>query len=208
MDRYRRAFRQKVIPRYYRGSLHVASFVGIQSGAVILVGSKVHWNWEAVLIVGLSLAYATTFTYFLHRFLLHRKVPGLGWAHKMHHWHHTFYQSNSMEYEELDDVYMLLMPPWIQILYYLLYLPALALVAGLVFGSEVTLPIVFGLTLWYGIYELVHWMEHLPSGTGPLRFRPFQRLRAHHAIHHSSLKDKANFGIVEPSWDYILGTKK
>ncbi len=208
MDRYRKAFRQKVIPSYYRGALHVAAFAVIQFVAVVVVASQVVWSLKAVFIIAMALAYATTFTYFLHRFFLHRKIPGLAWAHKMHHWHHTFYQSRAMEYDTLDDVYMLLMPPWIQLLYYIVYLPLLTIVAGLIFGNEVMVPFVLGLTLWYGIYELVHWMEHLPPGKGPLRFSLFCKLREHHVIHHSRLKDEANFGIVEPSWDYVFGTKK
>ncbi len=208
MERYRKAFRQKVIPRYYRGSLHVAAFAVIQLVALVVVAARVRWSLEAIIIIGMALTYATTFTYFLHRFLLHRKIPGFGWAHKMHHWHHTFYQSHAMEYDTLDDVYMLLMPPWIQLFYYVVYLPVLTLATGLIFGSEVIVPFIFGLTLWYGIYELIHWMEHLPPGRGLLRHSLFRWLRNHHVIHHSRLKDEANFGIVEPSWDYVFGTKK
>lgn len=208
MERYRKAFRQKVIPWYYRGALHVTLFSVIQLAAIIYTGLHINWSVNAFLIIAGSLGYATTFTYFLHRFLLHRPVTGLKWAHKMHHWHHTFYQSRYMEYDSLDDVYMLLMPPWIQIFYYAVYLPLLTLLVGLVFSGEVVLPFIFGLTMWYGIYELVHWMEHLPSSHMAMKIPFMRQLREHHIIHHSKLKDEANFGIVEPSWDYIFGTKK
>ena len=207
MDRYRNAFRKKVIPWYYRGQVHVAIFSIIQLSAILIIGSRIDWKISSLLVVLLALGYATTFTYFLHRFLLHRKLPGLGWAFKMHHWHHTFYQAHRMEYDHLDDVYMLLLPPWIQVFYYAVYLPGLVLVAELFLPHHLILPFVFGLTLWYGIYELVHWIEHLPVSHWSMKLPFMKSARQSHAVHHSKLKDVANFGIVEPSWDYILKTK-
>lgn len=207
MERYRNAFRKKVIPWYYRGQLHVAIFSIIQLSAILVIGSRIEWKISSLLVVLLALGYATTFTYFLHRFLLHQKTPGFEWAFKMHHWHHTFYQSHRMEYDHLDDVYMLLMPPWIQIFYFVVYLPGLVLVAELFLPHDLILPFAFGLTLWYGIYELVHWIEHLPATHWSMRLPFMKSARQSHAIHHSKLKDVANFGIVEPSWDYIFKTK-
>ena len=208
MNKYRTAFRKKVIPKYYKGSLHVALFSLIQVTAIIFLGVKLTWNLTTIFVILGALIYATTFTYFLHRFLLHKKVPGFHWAHKMHHWHHTFYQSQEMEYDELDDVYMLLMPPWIQVFYYAVYLPFLTLIVGSLISIKFVLPFVFGLTLWYGIYELVHWMEHLPVQHMCMKLPFMKTMRRNHQVHHSKLKDEANFGIVEPSWDYLFGTQR
>jgi hypothetical protein len=207
MERYRNAFRKKIIPWYYRGQFHVAIFSIIQIGAIFFIGSRLEWRISTFLVIFLALAYATTFTYFLHRFLLHHKLPGFGWAFKMHHWHHTFYQAHRMEYDHIDDVYMLLMPPWIQVFYYAVYLPGLILFAELFLPHYLILPFAFGLTLWYGIYELVHWIEHLPATHWLMKIPYMKSARQSHAIHHSKLKDVANFGIVEPSWDYIFKTK-
>jgi sterol desaturase/sphingolipid hydroxylase (fatty acid hydroxylase superfamily) len=55
---------------------------------------------------------------------------------------------------------------------------------------------------------LVHWIEHLPKNHITMKLPYMKWLREHHIVHHSRLKDEANFGIVEPSWDYIFGTKK
>lgn len=207
MERYRKAFRHKVIPSYYKGSLHVLIFSMLELAAIILIGQMIEWNIYSPLYILGSLIYATTFTYFLHRFMLHRPVTGFKWAYKMHHWHHTFYKATHMEYDNLDDVYMLLMPPWLQLFYYAIYLPLLVLVLLLVFPEFIVMHFVFGFTLWYGIYELVHWIEHLSPAHILMQNKISQWLRQHHIVHHSKLKDKANFGIVEPSWDYILRTK-
>ena len=207
MERYRKAFRQKVIPSYYSGFLHVVVFTFLEILAICVFAWKVEWSVYSVFYVLISLVYATTFTYFLHRYLLHRPVRGLKWAHKMHHWHHTFYQSTNMEYEGLNDLYMLLMPPWLQIFYYAIYLPGLVLLLSAFFPEVFVMHFAFSLTIWYGIYEFVHWIEHLPLSHPIMQNRLSKWLRRHHIVHHSKLKDQANFGIVEPSWDYILKTK-
>lgn len=207
MQRYRQAFRKKVIPKYYRGLHHVLIFSLLMILATAYFASQIQWHAYSALYILASLGYATTFTYFLHRFMLHKKVPLFHWAHKMHHWHHTFYQAHAMEYESLDDVYMLLMPPWLQFFYFTVYLPGLVLLLSLFLPTDIVMHFVFALTIWYGIYEFTHWIEHLPT-THPLMQNPVSLwLRRHHIVHHSKLKDSANFGIVEPSWDYLMKTK-
>lgn len=196
-----------MIPRLYSGSLHITVFALMELLAITILARFVPWNSMSIFYILSTLMYATTFTYFLHRFLLHQKVSGFAWAHKMHHWHHTFYTSQNMQYDHINDIYMLFMPPWIQLLYFLIYLPALTYLVQLVFPLEITLHFIFALTLWYGIYELVHWVEHLPNNHLLMRFKLCQKLRQHHQIHHSRLKDEANFGIVEPSLDYLFKTK-
>ena len=208
MQRYRKAFREKVIPRYYRGHWHVAVFTILEILAIVITAREVSWRYISPLYIFLSLFYATTFTYFLHRYLLHKKLPGFGWAFKMHNWHHTFYKSESMEYDSLDDVYMLLMPPWLQLFYFVVYLPLLVLGLSLVFPKIIVMHFVFSLTLWYGIYELTHWIEHLSPQHPLMKIKMFDWVRRHHIVHHSKFRDEANFGIVEPSWDYIFKTKR
>lgn len=207
MEKYRRAFRQKVIPRFYSGRAHILIFSTLEMFALIFLAVQLDWGIKSALYILATLVYATTFTYFLHRFFLHRKVFGLAWAHKMHHWHHTFYTSSHMQYDHLNDIYMLFMPPWIQLFYFLIYLPALTFIVQLFFPISITMHFIFGLTIWYGIYELVHWIEHLPAQSWPMKFSICRALKRHHSTHHSKLKDQANFGIVEPSLDYLFKTK-
>jgi hypothetical protein len=207
MDRYRRAFRKKVIPRHYSGIIHIALFSSIQLSAILIQGIFLEWSKNTLFILLLALMWGTTFTYFLHRFLLHKKLPFFDWAFKMHHWHHTFYQTQNMQYDHIDDIYMLLMPPWIQLLYYLIYLTGLIWVAGFFLSREFALTFSLGLTLWYGIYELVHWIGHLPENHWTMKIPCMEAVRKSHSIHHLKMKRVTNFGIVEPSWDYILGTK-
>ena len=208
MQKYRSAFRKKVIPAYYSGRFHLFSFTLLQILAISYFGALLDWTPLSPLYVLISLIYATSFTYLLHRFVLHHKVFGFGWAFKMHHWHHTFYKSRHMEYDHINDIYMLFMPPWLQLLYFFLYLPLLSILLSLVLPKLIVLHFIFALTLYYAIYELVHWLEHLPATHPLMKIKLIDSMRRHHVVHHSHLKDEANFGIVEPSWDYLLKTKK
>lgn len=208
LDRYRTHFRRKVIPASYSGRSHVIFFAVLEALVLVALGTYVAWTLWTPVIVLASFAWATTSLYFLHRFLLHRPVPGFGWAHKMHHWHHTFYQAHAMQYDSLDDVYMLLMPPWIQLSYYVIYLPLVAAACAIVFPSAVVLQVVWALAAWYGLYEAVHWIEHLPDSHRLMSFAWARAMKRHHVVHHHPrLKDSTNFGIVEPSQDFLWGTK-
>lgn len=207
--RYRAAFRKKVIPAYYQGKYHILIFTVLELLSLFICGVLINWQWWTPIVILLCLFQASILTYFIHRYMLHHKLPGFGWAFKMHHWHHTFYRPDKMTYDDLNDVYMLLMPPWLQLVYFAIYLPAATLLLAYFtpFKLIVILPFMFGLIMWYGTYELVHWTEHLAADHPLMRFKAISWIRRHHVIHHSDLKDKANFGIVEPSMDYLFRTK-
>lgn len=208
MQRYRSAFRSKVIPTYYSGKLHILCFTVLEILAIAFVATLIDWEPLSILYILLSLMYATSFTYFLHKYMLHRPLKGFGWAFKMHHWHHTFYKSRHMEYDHINDIYMLFMPPWLQMLYFFFYLPLLSVLLSLVLPSFIVMHFIFALTLYYAIYELVHWLEHLPATHPLMKIKFIDYMRRHHVVHHSNLKNVANFGIAEPSLDYIFQTKK
>ncbi|MBY0516553.1 MAG: hypothetical protein K2P81_06585 [Bacteriovoracaceae bacterium] len=208
LERYRKNFRQKVIPKYYSAKIHLLIFSAFEVASISISAKYIEWSWLSPLWIFLSIFWASTFLYFLHRFMLHRIVPGFAWAHKMHHWHHTFYQSENMEYDELNDVYMLLMPPWIQLIYFVLYLPFITWALSHLFPPVFVPHFIFALTVWYGLYELIHWIEHLSDKHMVMTFGWARKMKRHHrGHHHPKFKDARNFGIVEPTQDYLWGTK-
>ncbi len=208
LARYRQHFRAKVIPPYYSARVHLVLFVLFELLAVVISGQWVPWSFHSPLWILMAIVWASTALYLVHRFMLHKKLPGFGWAYKMHHWHHTFYQAHEMEYDELNDVYMLLMPPWLQATYFMLYLPLVAWLLSLFLPAVFVPHLVFTLTLWYGLYEVIHWIEHLPNQHALMRLAWARWMKQHHVgHHHPRFKDSKNFGIVEPSQDYLWGTK-
>ena len=208
LARYRRHFRAKVIPARYSARAHIALFAAFELTALAVTAWWVPWGRHSPVWMLLSVMWASSALYLVHRFLLHQKLPGFGWAHKMHHWHHTFYQAHEMEYDELNDVYMLLMPPWLQLLYFVAYLPAVAWLLSLFLPADFVPHLVFTLTLWYGLYEAIHWIEHLPASHPIMRLSWARAMKQHHVgHHHPKFKDSKNFGIVEPTQDYLWGSK-
>lgn len=208
IPRYRSAFRRKVIPSYYRGNWHIGIFLALEVFALLSTGIWMNWTWWTPLVILFSLTQASILTYFIHRWLLHHKLPGFSWAHKMHHWHHTFYRPTHMVYDNIDDIYMLLMPPWLQLFYFVILIPLGTFLMSHILPLSLIVPYVFGLILWYGMYETVHWIEHLSADHPIMRVSILNWLRRHHSIHHSELRDEANFGIVEPSMDYLFRTNR
>lgn len=208
LARYRKHFRQKVIPSCYSARVHIFLFIIFEFTALAIAATYVRWSWFSPVWMILSVAWASTALYLVHRFLIHRKVWGFLWAYKMHHWHHTFYQAHAMEYDELNDVYMLLMPPWLQLIYFVLYLPLVTWLFSFILPADFVPHLILTLTLWYGLYEAIHWIEHLPDGHSLMRFKFARFMKRHHiGHHHPKYKDTCNFGIVEPSQDYLWGTK-
>ncbi|MFZ4715664.1 MAG: sterol desaturase family protein [Bacteriovoracaceae bacterium] len=211
IDQYRQAFRAKVIPSYYNGKVHVFIFTILQMATTAYWFNKVpEWSLKSIPVILLSILWASWILYFTHRYLLHRKIWGLHWAFKMHHWHHTFYQETKLEYDESNDLYMLFMPPWLQSIYFFLYLPAIYLLLKPVVSEWALTLVISVLVVWYGAYELIHWICHLgKEHIIQRRFAWARWMKEHHRFHHHKIhKDHCNFGIVEPSMDYIFKTKK
>ena len=208
LARYRNHFRAKVIPKKYSARVHIFLFVLFEVTALVITFSRVDWNRFSALWILISVAWASIALYLVHRYMLHRKLPGFSWAHKMHHWHHTFYQAHEMEYDELNDVYMLLMPPWLQATYFLVYLPLITWLFSFILPVVFVPHLIFTLTLWYGLYEAIHWIEHLPDSHPLMNYKWSRFMKRHHiGHHHPKYKDVCNFGIVEPSQDYLWGSK-
>lgn len=206
--RYRRAFREKIIPSYYSARVHIFLFALFQIIAILYFGLKIEWNPLSPIFILLSWGWASFALYWVHRILLHQKIPGFGWAFRMHRWHHTFYQDHKMEYDELNDVYMLLMPPWLQLIYFLFYLPLISFVLSFFISEMYLNHFIFSLILWYGLYEVVHWSEHLPDNHRLMKLRFVRKMKDHHIVHHDQkLMDDHNFGIIEPTQDYIWKTR-
>ena len=77
----------------------------------------------------------------------------------------------------------------------LLCAPALA-IAGRVGGAYAA-----GLIGFYGVYEVLHRLEHVWAGVGPYA----RWARKHHFYHHF-VDARMNHGVTSPIWDFVFGT--
>jgi sterol desaturase/sphingolipid hydroxylase (fatty acid hydroxylase superfamily) len=71
-------------------------------------------------------------------------------------------------------------------------------------GWPVFWPRLAALTLYYGLYEYLHWCMHKPTGRRIERTRIFRYLDANHRLHHA--RWRFNFNVVCPLADIVLGT--
>ena len=98
---YREQYREQLIPEGYSGPMHFALILGFVA-LVILVGA---FQLERVqplewLAVPLSFLYANLAEYLGHRFVMHRRRPGLGMIYERHTLqHHRFFTHRAMQYD-------------------------------------------------------------------------------------------------------------
>jgi sterol desaturase/sphingolipid hydroxylase (fatty acid hydroxylase superfamily) len=78
----------------------------------------------------------------------------------------------------------------------LLIWPAMAM-AGRVYGVAY----VVGLMGFYGVYEIIHRLDHTHPGLGPYG----RWLRRHHFYHHF-VDARMNHGVTSPLWDLVFDT--
>lgn len=73
--------------------------------------------------------------------------------------------------------------------------------AVLALGAATGVAYVAGLIGFYGLYEIVHRLEHVRPGFGPYG----RWARRHHFTHHF-VDARNNHGVTTPIWDFAFGT--
>lgn len=156
----------------------------------------------------LSVACASFFEWFLHRFVMHRPVGKFDYAFRAHAVvHHGRFKADStyhLHHEE--DKRTIPMAWWngpvLTILAAGLFMPAVKLVGISWLCAYIVSFVVTG--IYYGVYEYIHWCMHLPKRRAVERSGIFFRLNGHHLLHHRYMHK--NFNVVLPLTDFCLGT--
>ena len=142
----------------------------------------------------------------LHRYVMHRPLPGLRYpfqAHAVVH-HHTFKGDATYHLKNEADKETIPMAWWNgPVLIVLISLPNVLLawatgVWALAAGGAL------GIAGYYAVYEYLHWCMHLPKARRVEKSRLFQKLNGHHILHHRYMHK--NFNVVLPLADLCLGT--
>jgi sterol desaturase/sphingolipid hydroxylase (fatty acid hydroxylase superfamily) len=139
-----------------------------------------------------ALAGAFTWTfleYVIHRWLGHdpryRRTP-FGVEHVRHHIEGNYFA-----------------PTWKKLLAAPVVAFVLAVPAVPILGVSLGLAYVAGLMGFYGVYEVLHRLEHVWAGLGPYG----RWARRHHFTHHF-VDARYNHGVTTPLWDLVFGTYK
>jgi hypothetical protein len=163
------------------------------------------WTWAGIGAL-LSVVWSSLFEWVLHRYVMHRKVPGLEYSFERHatvH-HRVFKADNTYTLVREEDKRTVPMAWWNG--------PALIVVSQIPFVIGALVTGSFGLLCgsllaacaYYGAYEYLHWCMHVPGKRPVERSWIFFRLNGHHLLHHRYMN--RNFNVVLPLADFLLGT--
>jgi hypothetical protein len=208
---YRAAYRQAHIGPGYSGEAHLAFAVLFSIGGVVLAGTQLRavqpLEW---LTVPLAFLYANLVEYAGHRWVMHRRVRGLGLIYERHAGqHHRFFTDRHMQLEGWQDCKVVLFPAVLMVFYFGAFALPLGLLLAWLFSANVAWLFVMVALGYYLNYELLHLAYHLPERSIVLRL-PFvvQLRRLHHRHHEPALMAKANFNITYPIGDWLFGTRQ
>lgn len=199
--------RQRRAPGY-RGARHLAIVVAASLGpALVAIACVGTWG---IVELGVALAgvlVGSTTVYLSHRFPMHRRMRGLEILYDTHTGcHHMSFDETHTEIASIEDMHMVLIPAPYATALCGLVVPLLAL-PWLAVGWDATL--VFAATAWlyYLAYELVHLAAHLRVGGPWDRVPGLGWMLRHHRRHHAwSVMHHGNFGMLDPAWDWAMGT--
>lgn len=169
-----------------RNALTAAVFGGSLALLAAFLAPPSPLRWLAGLLLGAL--YANAFEYALHRFVLHAPESAIPHQHDVHHtsWGHPD-----------EPLYInFTRRPWVVMLLFTVNsLPVLALEALARLG--VAAGVLAAFTLYFIVYEEIHWRIH--AGGLP-RWLGFSR--RHHLTHHAG--EEGRYNVWLPLWDGVM----
>jgi hypothetical protein len=207
---YRQQYRQEHIGPRYSGKAHLAFAIVFSLGGITLgIGQLDQVQALEWLTLPLAFLYANLVEYAGHRWVMHRKVPGLSLIYKRHAGqHHIFFTDQHMALEGWRDCKVVLFPAVLMVFFFGAFaLPLGLLLAWLTTANVAWLFVIVALG-YYLNYELLHLSYHLPEDSRLLNLPFLRRLRRlHHRHHELKLMAHKNFNITYPIGDWLFGTR-
>jgi len=164
------------------------------------------WHGYFLLLLPLYFLFVNGVEYVLHRFPMHRKMPGAQVVYEHVTIHHNFFADQVFYFEDTRDYYAAILPFYI----FIGLTVVICGTAGLVYLVAGLDNALFFALVGYGyylLYELLHFSYHTPD-TSFVKRLPFVRsLARQHILHHQvKLMAHYNFNITFPIFDVIMGT--
>lgn len=206
---FRADYRKNKVGRIYSGPGHFAFTAGASLAVIVFCVLRLDdvrpLEW---LTIPLAFFYSNLSEYLGHRFVMHKKRPGLGLVYERHtRQHHRFFTENEMALEQGRDHFAVLFPP-VLIVFFLgaFFLPAYFLIAWLLSANVALLFVATGVAYFLN-YELFHFAWHAKEGSWIHRVPGLKAMGELHRRHHRpGLMAKANFNITYPISDWLFGT--
>lgn len=144
--------------------------------------------------------------YCAHRWPLHHRMFPRQVYERHVQEHHAFFPDDRTAIDTWSQIRWVLFPPWALPLLVLTVFPV-AFGLGVVAGHRAAWLLVLVVIAYYGLYELLHALAHLPAQAPVARSRIVRALTHHHRVHHQlALMGHWNFNFAIPLFDLLFGT--
>jgi hypothetical protein len=198
---------RETTPPSYRWWQHVLLIALFTGAGLVLVLSQ----WEGMTAAGWAFFAATLVflnfgEYASHRWSMHVLRRPYPVYHRHVIEHHAFFTAQEMEVDTIADLRWVLFPPWALPLLVLSVSPFF-LVLWAVAPAGWAWIYLMSVVLYYGIYEVLHALAHLPAQHPLAGSRFVQRVTHHHRVHHDpALMSHWNFNFALPLFDWVFDT--
>jgi sterol desaturase/sphingolipid hydroxylase (fatty acid hydroxylase superfamily) len=150
---------------------------------------------------------ANVVEYCAHRGPMHHPRLGLKALHRRHSGlHHRYFVADVMHFDSSRDFHAVLFPP-VLLLFFGGVTVALGSLAALVLPLSQAALFVATAIAYYLVYELLHFLYHVPPQWGVARMPVVRSLARLHRLHHDRRHmQQRNFNLVFPLCDWLAGT--
>lgn len=206
---FRAEYRAAILPPGYSGMAHVLLVLGVAGGGITaaLAVAVARGSWRDAWIVPLTLVVANVVEYLAHRGPMHHRVGALQALHTRHSGrHHRFFVAEAMPFESVGDLHAVLFPP-VLLLFFGAIACGLGALVALVAPTSVAALFVASALGYYLLYEVLHFLYHVPPHWRAARWPGVRWLARLHRLHHDPRRmQHANFNLVFPLCDRLAGT--
>ncbi len=211
MSRRQQAFRadfRSKIGRLYHGWAHVALIYAIGGAAIWYFARQLQQPaWYEWLVVPVAFTAANIFEWWIHKYLMHRPVPGFMGIYKRHTLaHHQFFTDFEPSFDNQRDFRIVFFPPYALVTFMAMSLIPAMLLKALGLPDAGWLLLITNTALYLN-YELFHYCCHVKDDR-IVRHIPFiNTIRRHHIAHHNTgIMMERNFNLTYPIGDWLFGT--
>lgn len=209
LRQFRLDYARDVRPAGYSGTRHavLVALIGIVTIAAAVWVASNGWQPVHLWIVPATVLVANAVEYLAHRGPMHHRRRGLTALHTRHSGrHHRYFTAEQMHFETSDDFHAVLFPP-VLLLFFGGITVALGCVVALVLPRPAAALFVATGVGYYLVYEVLHFLYHVPPHWRLARVPGVQWLASLHRRHHEPLRmQEVNFNLVFPMCDWIAGT--
>ena len=206
-EAFRADYRARISP-WYSGLAHVVVIAAMGLATIWYCALHIHHpSWVEWLVVPAAFIGCNIFEWALHRFLLHRPVPGFMGIYKRHTLaHHEFFTDVEPTFDNTRDFRIVFFPPYALVAFMTLSLIPAFILNRLGLANAGWLLLITNTALYLN-YELFHYCCHVKDDSIVRHIPLVNSIRRHHIAHHNpSIMMTRNFNLTYPVADWFFGT--